>query len=118
MDHTRKRGGLPRALGAGLAILGISLPVFAVDGVIEINQAAVNAAGGFPFVINTPGSYRLTGNLTVPAETTAIQIAASQVTLDLNGFAILGPLRGYWYRRVSNYLGVPDGYRFRRNPES
>ena len=100
MGHTGKREGLPRALGVGLAILGISLPVFAVDGVIEINQAAVNAAGGFPFVIGAPGSYRLTGNLTVPAETTAIQIAASQVTLDLNGFAILGPLSG------TNGIGV------------
>ncbi len=39
-----------------------------------------------------PGSYRLTGNLTVPdGSTTAIRIAAGHVTIDLNGFSITGP---------------------------
>ena len=76
-----------------------SLPAFAVDGVIEINQAKAIAGGvtpgdapGFPVTIDTPGSYRLTGNLTVPdANTDAIDIGASNVTVDLNGFAIIGP---------------------------
>ena len=74
----------------------------AVDGVIEINQAKAVAGGvngslvadpaGFPVVITQPGSYRLTGNLTVPnSNTTAIQVGASAVDIDLNGFAILGP---------------------------
>ena len=63
--------------------------LWAADGVIEINQAAVEANGGFPYVIREPGSYILTGNLTVPDEnTTAIQVQADDVTLDLNGFAI------------------------------
>jgi hypothetical protein len=74
----------------------------AVDGVIEINQARALAGGvtpadtpGFPVTINASGSYRLTGNLTVPDEnTTAIQVdtGATSVTIDLNGFAILGPV--------------------------
>lgn len=46
---------------------------------------------GFPVTISRSGSYRLSGNLTVPNENTAaIQITADNVTLDLNGFAILG----------------------------
>jgi hypothetical protein len=65
---------------------------FAVDGVVLINQSTVLAAGGFPYVISQPGSYKLSGNLTVPdANTTAIFINANNVSIDLNGFSILGP---------------------------
>ncbi len=39
--------------------------LWAADGVIEINQATVEANGGFPYVISKPGSYILSGNLTV-----------------------------------------------------
>ena len=63
--------------------------LWAADGVIEINQAAVEAGGGFPYVISEPGSYMLTGNLSVPGgDTTAIEVRADDVTLDLNGFAV------------------------------
>jgi len=42
--------------------------------------------------INLPGIYKLSSNLVVPNEnTTAIQINVNNVTIDLNGFAILGP---------------------------
>lgn len=43
--------------------------------------------------IDASGSYRLTGNLTVDQNTTAISVtsAAAAVDLDLNGFAIVGP---------------------------
>ena len=41
--------------------------------------------------INLPGIYKLSSNLVVPNEnTTAIQINVNNVTIDLNGFAILG----------------------------
>lgn len=71
----------------------------AVDGVIEINQVRADAGGvtpgdapGFPVTLSQPGSYRLTGNLTVPdRETTAIQVTSDDVSIDLNGFALLGP---------------------------
>lgn len=73
--------------------------LYAVDGVVLINQAAVMAGNvtpgdtpGFPVTISQPGSYRLTGNLVVPdVNTTAVIITADHVTLDLNGFSILGP---------------------------
>ena len=81
------------ARGTFLALIALSAaaPVHAVDGVIEINQAKVEAGSGFPFVISQPGSYRLTGNLTVDQNTTAIRIMTDNVTVDLNGFAIIGP---------------------------
>ena len=71
----------------------------AVDGVVLIDQNRTMAgnitpgdAPGFPVTINLPGSYRLSGNLTVPnSNTTGIVIAADHVTIDLNGFALLGP---------------------------
>ena len=50
------------------------------------------ASGGFPYKIANPGSYRSSGNLVVKAaDTTAINIDASNVTIDLNGFSIMGP---------------------------
>lgn len=71
----------------------------AVDGVIEISQVRAEAGGvtpgdtpGFPATLSQPGSYRLTGNLVVPdRDTTAIQVISDDVSIDLNGFAILGP---------------------------
>jgi hypothetical protein len=69
-----------------------SVSAFGVDGTVLINQSTVMALGGFPYTISNPGSYRLSGNLTVPnANTSAIVIATDYVTLDLNGFSILGP---------------------------
>ncbi len=92
---------------AALFLAGVlslsAAPLVAGDGVIEINQAAATAGGttpsdepGFPITLDTPGSYRLTGNinLIVPAEVpfhergTAIEITADDVTLDLAGFHI------------------------------
>ena len=61
----------------------------AVDGTIEINQAKVLAAGGFPYIIGASGSYRLTSDLTVSsASADAIHVTVNHVTIDLNGFSI------------------------------
>ncbi len=43
-----------------------------------------------PFTISSPGSYYLTGNLAITSTVNGITIAASDVQLDLNGFAIAG----------------------------
>lgn len=74
---------------------------FAVDGVIEINQAKALAGGvtlgdtaGFPVTISAPGSYRLTSRLERIAgsnDEPLIQITNGDVTLDLNGFPVYGP---------------------------
>ena len=59
---------------------------FATDGQTLIDQSIVIAAGGFPYKITAPGSYKLSGNLA--ASSTAISITAENVTLDLNGFTL------------------------------
>jgi hypothetical protein len=77
---------------AALTVLAFAASAGAVDGTIEINQAKVMAAGGFPYAISTSGSYRLTGNLTDSnIDADAIVVSANHVTIDLNGFSITGP---------------------------
>ena len=82
-----------------LATLVLASPAYAVDGVIEINQARALTGGvtatdtpGFPVTIDAAGSYRLTSNLSLAtAATEGIRIAGlsgSNVTVDLNGFEI------------------------------
>lgn len=83
------------------ALLTVATPtaVLAVDGVILIDQNKAMAgnitpgdAPGFPVTISQPGSYRLDGNLTLPdVNTNGIYIQADNVTIDLNGFSIIGP---------------------------
>jgi len=71
-----------------------------VDGVVLINQSIALAGGvttgdtpGFPVTISVSGSYRLSGNLIVPdVNTSAIVVTADNVTIDLNGFSIIGPM--------------------------
>jgi hypothetical protein len=78
----------------------MSSTLYAVDGVILIDQQRAMAgnvtpgdAPGFPVTISVPGSYRLSGNLTVPDSlTTGIHVTADFVTVDLNGFGIIGPV--------------------------
>jgi hypothetical protein len=42
------------------------------------------------YVISQPGSYYLSGNLTIPSGKNGIHILATNVTLDLRGFALIG----------------------------
>ena len=80
-------------------LAAIPSSLFAVDGVVLIDQnralagnVAPGDAPGFPITISQAGSYRLSGNLTVTdPNTVAIQITADFVTLDLNGFSVIGP---------------------------
>ena len=89
-----------RWLPLALLYAGLCCSLYAVDGVVLIDQNRALAgnvtpgdAPGFPVTISQPGSYRLSGNLTVPNQnTTAILIAADNITIDLNGFSIIGPV--------------------------
>jgi parallel beta-helix repeat protein len=86
-----RRKGWSASLFAA-AMLAFAASAGAVDGTIEINQAKVLAAGGFPYVISNIGSYRLTGNLAVSSTSAdAIDVKSNHVTIDLNGFSIVGP---------------------------
>ncbi len=87
------------ALVFGLSLLAFVPAAFAVDGVTLINQATSTnglpgcAHAGFPIAICKSGSYRLSGDLTIASvDTDAIDIRANDVTLDLNGFSIVGPV--------------------------
>ena len=94
-----KLQGVLRALLLTAVLFALAPLAFAVDGTVLINQAtSVNGLPGcphqgFPIVICQSGSYRLSGNLSVsdPA-LNGISIASENVTLDLNGFSIVGPV--------------------------
>ena len=81
------------------------------DGRIEINQASVEAAGGFPFTISAPGNYVLTGPLTVPADTDGFLLTTSEVVIDLNGFSISS-------RASCNTTSCPSGTGTAIRPQS
>jgi hypothetical protein len=83
----------------GVGLLALAPSALAVDGVVLISQNTSVAGiegcphAGFPIIICRSGSYRLSGNLTIPnANTDGIDITADNVTLDLNGFTISGPV--------------------------
>jgi hypothetical protein len=69
------------------ALVLVATPAFAIDGQVLINLSTINAQGGFPYRITQPGSYKLTGNLSVLNQS-AILIAANHVSIDLNGYTI------------------------------
>jgi len=83
-----------------LFLFAFAGPAFAVDGVLEINQACAVQTGcfsgdsaGWPVTIDgTAGrSYRLTGDLVLPnANTNGIYITTHDVRVDLGGFTIIG----------------------------
>jgi hypothetical protein len=84
-----------------MALAGVLLTPFPSSaGIVEINQARALRGGvtpadapGFPVTIDRAGSYRLTTDLTLPESAAAgngIEIEAGEVTLDLNGFALVG----------------------------
>lgn len=85
---------------AAALLLGAPSLASAAEGEIEISQVAASVGGvtpgdapGFPVTLSVSGAYRLTSGLVVPdVDTTAISITASDVTLDLNGFTIQGPV--------------------------
>ncbi|MBX3023301.1 hypothetical protein KF840_00150 [bacterium] len=107
MAHTRWLRRV-RAFTLSLLVAASATAARGVDGVIEINQARAKAGGvtpsdaaKFPVTIDRPGSYRLTSNLDLTdaaargggataQDTTAILVTANDVTIDLNGFSILG----------------------------
>ena len=84
-----------------IVALMLTPSAYAVDGVIEINQVSALAGGvvpgdftGFPVTITVPGSYRLTSDLVVTGNSSAISAplgsSPDDVTIDLNGFTVDG----------------------------
>ncbi|MEW6379253.1 MAG: right-handed parallel beta-helix repeat-containing protein [bacterium] len=59
------------------------------DSQVEISQTPSTT---FPIVIDQPGNYILTGDITVSTpQVNGIEIMADDVTLDLNGYTLTGP---------------------------
>jgi hypothetical protein len=82
-----------------LAALAISAAAPASDGVLQINTTCVSFgcfagdSSGFPVTITQAGSYQLTSNLTTASiDQNLIVVSADDVSIDLNGFAIRGPV--------------------------
>ena len=50
-------------------------------------------APGYPITLSRPGSYRLSSDLVVPPHADGVVVSAPHVTLDLNGHAVIGPVR-------------------------
>lgn len=74
-------------LAAGLAQAQVTIDQNkALAGNITAGDSA-----GFPITITQSGSYKLTGNLMVPAGAKGIVVTAPQVTIDMNGFSLIGP---------------------------
>ncbi len=108
---------------AGIAAVSLwAAPLCAGDGVIEINQVRALAGGlspadepGFPVTVSA-GSYRLTTNLILrelegAPDLTAIDAGSDTVTIDLNGFSIIGPVECSGSPRVCTSTGAGVGVR-------
>ncbi len=96
------------------------------EGRVEINQARALSGGipgdnaGFPVEITLPGAYVLTGRLEPPVGFIhAILVAANDVDIDLNGFAIAGtnvcvgtPVTSCPSPNLGDGVSVPDTGRY------
>ncbi len=100
----------------GLALSGGAL--HAVDGQVEINEACAATgcfegdAAGYPVTINGRAgrSYRLTSDLRLATvNTTGIQVTAGNVTIDLGGHGIFGPVVCEGNTTVCSASGTGDG---------
>ena len=86
------------------------------DGTLQTTKATEAASripiSALPFTINDPGSYYLTTNLTGIVSSAGITISASDVTLDLNGFAlngVFGSLEGVNVPATQHNIEVRNG---------
>jgi hypothetical protein len=117
-EDDMKPSNIPSCRLDRVALLtALAFPMYAADGVVLINQNAALAgnvtpgdAPGFPVTISVAGSYRLSGNLTVPdANTAAINLTADNVTIDLNGFSIVGPTACSGFPTTCSPTGTGSG---------
>ena len=84
-----------------------------VEARIMVNATNTPGDATNSFIISAPGSYYFTGNLTGKADKHGISIQANDVTLDLNGFALVSGggagLRGVDTPAAINNLTVRNG---------
>ena len=76
----------------GVVPVWFSLSVLAGEGRIQLSQSSVATSGVTGITISSPGSYVLVENLVISnAFMTGIEVDADDVTIDLNGFVLMGP---------------------------
>jgi len=101
-----------------ICFLSICSTVSAIDGAREINAACVSFgcfegdSPGFPVTLTQAGKYVLTSNLSQSGSLDVIDITAFDVSLDLNGFLIDGPVTCTG-TPVINCNNTGDGYGIR-----
>jgi hypothetical protein len=88
LASTRAKAG-PLDPPAG-AVASTAKPLGEIEPRTAINDANTPGDADSLFKITQPGSYYLTGNITGVAGKRGIKITASNVTVDLSGFALLG----------------------------
>jgi hypothetical protein len=96
-------------MGAGLGMIGYLLLTggFAEAWIVQLGAPPGNS---YPVVISAPGSYELIANLEPVAVQDAIDIKADNVTLNLNGFSIIGASgRGTAISSSNNNIVVSNG---------
>jgi hypothetical protein len=71
-------------------VIGTAKPLAEIEPRTAINATNTPGNASALFVISQPGSYYLTGNITGVSGRGGILITASNVTIDLNGFALSG----------------------------
>jgi hypothetical protein len=71
---------------------------------IAINSTNTPGGAGETYLISQPGSYYLTGNITMTSGKHAVAVSSADVTIDLNGYTIAG-VSGASYG-VVGYSGV------------
>lgn len=108
---------LTLALTAGAAVAGnltppVGSPTSTMKTLQEVEPRtpiqSLSGSGTAMHAIFSSGSYYLTGNLIVPAGGIGIQVSADNVTIDLNGFSIIGSGTG----ASSNGIFVPSTRRY------
>lgn len=132
MDRARRRQLITRAalVALGLCALAVAGPLdppagpvaetgsnpalrYKTLGEIEPRTNVQSLAGSAVslYVISAPGSYYLSANITASAGKHGIVIAADHVTLDLNGFALLGSAS------AGDGISLGDAARYYKNVE-
>ena len=83
---------------AGGSLLTVNLAL-AVDGSYQINATCASVgcfagdSAGYPVTITQPGTYELVGDLVIADQVNnAIVVQANNVTIEMNGYRIIGPV--------------------------
>jgi hypothetical protein len=77
---------------ASATVFGLSLAIVAPSVGNAVSPAKLKPGQCCPVVVKKPGSYILTGNLQpTSGASDGIQVKVSNVTIDLNGYSIIGP---------------------------